>query len=44
MNREQGYTLIETLIALTLVLILGASGLYGWRSWQQEQRLWQTAG
>lgn len=44
MNREQGYTLIETLIAVTLVLILGASGLYGWRSWQQEQRLWQTAG
>lgn len=43
MNREQGYTLIETLVAVTLVVILSASGLYGWRSWQQEQRLWQTA-
>lgn len=43
MNREQGYTLIETLVAVTLVLILSASGLYGWRSWQQSQRLWQTA-
>ena len=43
MNRERGYTLIETLAAVALVLILSATGLYGWRSWQQEQRLWQTA-
>ena len=43
MNREQGYTLIETLVAVTLVLILSASGLYGWRSGQQDQQLWQSA-
>ncbi len=43
MNRQRGYTLIETLITLTLVLILSAGGLYGWQSWQQQQRLWQTA-
>lgn len=43
MNREQGYTLIETLIVVTMVLILSASGLYGWQRWQQQQRLWQTA-
>lgn len=43
MKKERGYTLIETLVALTLVLILSASGLYGWRNWQQSQRLWQTA-
>lgn len=43
MNRQRGYTLIETLIVISLVLILSASGLYGWRSWQQSQRLWQTA-
>ena len=42
-EREQGYTLIETLVALTLVLILSATGLYGWQRWQQSQRLWQTA-
>lgn len=43
MDREHGYTLIETLVTMTLVVILGSSGLYGWRSWQQQQRLWQTA-
>lgn len=43
MNRQRGYTLIETLIVISLVLILSASGLYGWQSWQQSQRLWQTA-
>ncbi|WP_434639001.1 prepilin peptidase-dependent protein [Klebsiella sp. I138] len=44
MNRQRGYTLIETLIALALILILSTSGLYGWQRWQQQQRLWQTAG
>ncbi|MEO3990633.1 prepilin peptidase-dependent protein [Pseudocitrobacter cyperus] len=43
MNREKGYTLIETLVALSLMIILSAGGLYGWQSWQQQQRLWQTA-
>lgn len=43
MNKEHGYTLIETLVAITLVLILSATGLYGWRSWQQSQRLSQVA-
>ncbi|VUS36341.1 prepilin peptidase-dependent protein [Klebsiella spallanzanii] len=43
MNRELGYTLIETLVTMTLVVVLSASGLYGWQSWQQQQRLWQTA-
>lgn len=42
MNRERGYTLIETLVAVSLAIILSASGLYGWQSWQQQQRLWQT--
>jgi len=43
MNREKGYTLIETLLTMMLVLTLSASGLYGWQRWQQAQRLWQTA-
>ncbi|KFC06167.1 prepilin peptidase-dependent protein A [Trabulsiella guamensis ATCC 49490] len=43
MKREQGYTLIETLVATALILILSATGLYGWQTWKQQQRLWQTA-
>lgn len=37
MNREHGYTLIETLLTMVVVVILGASGLYGWQSWQRQQ-------
>ena len=43
MKNEHGFTLIETLFAISLVVILSATGLYGWDSWQQRQRLWQTA-
>ncbi|MDF7681642.1 prepilin peptidase-dependent protein [Enterobacteriaceae bacterium ESL0689] len=43
MNRQHGYTLIETLVTLTLLLILSAGGIYSWQRWQQQQRLWQTA-
>lgn len=43
MNRQHGYTLIEMLITLALILTLSAGGLYGWQRWQQQQRLWQTA-
>ena len=30
MKKENGFTLIETLVAVSLVVILSASGLYGW--------------
>ncbi len=43
MNREHGYTLMETLVTLTLMMILSVGGLYGWQRWEQQQRLWQTA-
>ena len=29
MNREHGYTLMETLVTLTLMMILSVGGLYG---------------
>ena len=43
MKKEKGFTLMEMLIALSLIVTLSAAGLYGWRRWQQQQQLWQTA-
>ncbi|HGY3716764.1 TPA: prepilin peptidase-dependent protein [Citrobacter gillenii] len=43
MKKQQGYTLIETLVVMLIIVTLSASGLYGWQRWQQQQRLWQTA-
>lgn len=44
MNRnEQGYSLIEMMLVITIVAMVSAGGLYGWQRWQQQQRLWQTA-
>lgn len=45
MNRnEQGYSLIEMMLVITIVAIVSAGSLYGWQRWQEQQRLWQTAG
>lgn len=43
MKKQQGYTLIEMLVVMLLIISLSAAGLYGWQRWQQQQRLWQTA-
>ncbi|MEB6380259.1 prepilin peptidase-dependent protein [Leclercia adecarboxylata] len=43
MKKQTGFTLMEMLVAISLIMTLSAAGLYGWRSWQQQQQLWQTA-
>ncbi|QMI06434.1 prepilin peptidase-dependent protein [Citrobacter sp. RHB25-C09] len=43
MKKQQGYTLIEMLVTMLIMVCLSATGLYGWQQWQQQQRLWQTA-
>lgn len=43
MKKEHGFTLIETMVAVVLIIILSGLGLSGWQSWQAQQRLWQTA-
>jgi len=44
MNRkQQGFSLVEMMVATIVVLILSAGGLSAWQHWQAQQRLDQTA-
>ena len=43
MKTQRGYTLIETLVAMLILVMLSASGLYGWQYWQQSLYLREDA-
>ncbi|MBF3313990.1 prepilin-type N-terminal cleavage/methylation domain-containing protein, partial [Leptospira borgpetersenii serovar Hardjo-bovis] len=43
MNRkQQGFSLVEMMVAMAIVLILSAGGFTAWQGWQAQQRLIQT--
>lgn len=43
MNRkQQGFSLVEMMVAMAIVLILSAGGFTAWQRWQAQQRLIQT--
>ncbi|EPP1033218.1 prepilin peptidase-dependent protein [Cronobacter turicensis] len=42
-RKQQGYSLIEVMVVLVIVISMSAAGVYGWQRWQNQQRLWQTA-
>lgn len=43
MNRKQrGFSLIEIMVTMVIVLILSAGGTSAWQRWQAQQHLWQS--
>ncbi len=42
-NKQRGYSLMELIVVMAIVLALSSAGLHGWRQWQQHQRLVQSS-
>lgn len=38
-----GFTLMEMMVVMTIVIALSGAGIYGWRDWKQQQQLRQTS-
>ncbi|MCT4702778.1 prepilin peptidase-dependent protein [Enterobacteriaceae bacterium H20N1] len=39
---QRGFSLMEVLLVMVIIVALSAGGIYGWQKWQQQQRLWIT--
>lgn len=42
-NKQRGYSLMELIVVMAIVVGLSGSGLHGWQQWQQHQRLAQSS-
>lgn len=44
-TKQYGFSLIEMMVVMAIVVMLSAGGMYGWQQWQQwqqQQRMWIT--
>lgn len=42
-TKQYGYSLVEILVVMAIVMITAGGGIHGWRHWQSQSRLQQTA-
>ncbi|WP_312315503.1 prepilin peptidase-dependent protein [Atlantibacter sp.] len=42
-KQAHGFTLMEMMVVMTIVIALGGASIYSWQSWKQKQQLRQTA-
>lgn len=41
-RKQRGFSFMEVMLVMVIIVTLSASGIYGWQKWQQQQRLWIT--
>ncbi len=41
-RKLRGFSLVEVMLVMAIIVTLGAGGIHGWQKWRQQQRLWIT--